>query len=156
MESPASWRLPASTSLCATKPTWCRRPSGATPCLCSMSRFLRSICHLLSKEGWLAGKGMGLICDWQRHFSPFLGGGLGRDQVTEIRSDPDAGEAACAKLHTPVYAILCSCLFWRDEGNKAKAGCHFLIFFFPAPCTQPAASARAAADPGEQNQHARL
>lgn len=73
MESPASWQLPASTSPCATKPTWCRRPSGATPCPCSMSRFLRSICRLLSKEGQLAGKGMGLIHDWQRHFSPFLG-----------------------------------------------------------------------------------
>lgn len=39
MGSHASWQPPVFTSPCATKPIWCRRPSDATPCPCSMSTF---------------------------------------------------------------------------------------------------------------------
>lgn len=39
MESPVNWGPPAFAFPCATRPTWCRRPRGATLCPRLMSTF---------------------------------------------------------------------------------------------------------------------
>lgn len=36
--SPASWRRLSSASTCGTRPTWCRRPRGGSPCPISTSK----------------------------------------------------------------------------------------------------------------------
>lgn len=107
-----------------------------------MSRFLRSIYHLLSKAGGVEGEGTGLIHHSQRHFNP-----LSRRAWEGVRSQKCGQTLMLEKLLVPRsrsswFARLCSCLFWRGEWDKEKVGCHFLIpsLFLP-PCTQPAASA---------------
>lgn len=98
---------------------------------------------------------MGLIHHSQRHFDP-----LSRRAWEGIRSQKNGQSLMLEKQLMPssppqsVHKIF-SCLFWRGEWDKEKAGCHFLILsLFLSSCMQPAASARAAAHPGEPNQHA--